>query len=128
MVSRCFDLDLELNDVVAFFLTAYLEKNEVVFMEQPESSDDKSGRICRLRKSMYGLPQTAYHAQQKLMKAFKADNLLQCVSDRAVGLFCTAGSPSTEPVESDLCSNMGGAGSPFSLPANQGGGASCGNV
>ena len=83
-IAAHFDLDLELNDVVAFFLTAYLEAGENIFMEQEPRVDDKSGRICKLVKSMYGLPQAAFHAQQKLMLALARDGLMQTVSDRAV--------------------------------------------
>jgi hypothetical protein len=101
-IACYFDLELELNDVVAFFLTAYLEENEVVFMEQPESSDDGSGRICQLLRSMYGLPQAAYHAQRKLMLAFKADKLDQCVSDRAVVVLAKA--EDSAPHAAAICS------------------------
>jgi hypothetical protein len=53
-------------------------------MEQDPRTDDGSGRICRLIKSMYGLPQAAYHAQRMLMNSLKADGIEQTVTDRAV--------------------------------------------
>ena len=83
-VACYFDLDLTLKDIVAYFLAAYLEAGEDIFMEQEPRTDDGTGRLCKLIKSMYGLPQAAYHAQRKLMAALAKDGLHQTVSDRAV--------------------------------------------
>ena len=71
-VACYFDLDLTLKDIVAYFLAAYLEAGEDIFMEQEPRTDDGTGRLCKLIKSMYGLPQAAYHAQRKLMAALQA--------------------------------------------------------
>lgn len=40
-------------DVRVAFLNGKLK--EPVYMEQPEGFDDGSGRVCRLKKALYGL-------------------------------------------------------------------------
>ena len=79
-----FDWELELNDVEAFFLAAWLEEGEEIFMHQAARYSDGSGRICKVQKSMYGLPQAAYHAQQKQIKNFALDGIKPTMSDMAI--------------------------------------------
>jgi hypothetical protein len=82
-----FDLEIELNDVKAFFLTASLEPGEEICMEQPEMfHNGNHEQICKLVKAMYGLPQASHHAQQKMIDNFKRDSIIQTKSDRAVFL------------------------------------------
>ncbi len=50
------NLHLHQMDVETAFLNGCLE--EEVYMVQPEGFDDRSGRVCRLRKSLYGLKQS----------------------------------------------------------------------
>jgi Reverse transcriptase (RNA-dependent DNA polymerase) len=44
-------------DVSTAFLNASLDDDTVIFMRQPAGFDDGSGRVCRLKKSLYGLKQ-----------------------------------------------------------------------
>ena len=75
-IAAFFDLEISLSDVVAFFLTSFLEKGEKIFMEQDEDDNDGTDRVCELKKSCYGLPQAAYHSQQKLIKNFEEDSIM----------------------------------------------------
>lgn len=83
-IAAHFDLEVEIDDVVAFFLTAHLGLGEKIFMEQCEINDDGTGRICQVLKCIYGLPQAAYHAKKKLMDNFAEGGFKQCMSDSAV--------------------------------------------
>jgi hypothetical protein len=69
-----YDLDIVLFDIKTFFL--YGELEDEVYMEQEPSwvDPDKpaSDWICRLNKSMYGLPQ-ASHCAQKILKTTLTD-------------------------------------------------------
>ena len=79
-----YDLEMDLNDITAFFLTADLEDGEEIYMEQPARYDDGSGRICKLQRSMYGLPQASYHSQKKLNGIFLKDGFRQAKNDRTI--------------------------------------------
>ena len=58
------DLDLVHWDIVAAFLNGDLK--EEVYMRQPMGFEDGSGRVCHLKKSIYGLCQSARAFYQKL--------------------------------------------------------------
>jgi hypothetical protein len=45
------------DDVTGAFLNSYI--TEVIYMQQPQGFDDRSGRVCRLVRSLYGLCQAA---------------------------------------------------------------------
>lgn len=70
------DLEISLFDVKTFFL--YGELKDLVFMEQPPEWVDEqypaSDWICRLNKSMYGLPQAPHCSQLKLNKTLTHDD------------------------------------------------------
>lgn len=48
------DLECQQYDIVTAFLHAHAE-GDPVYVVQPEGFDDGSGRVCRLRKALYGL-------------------------------------------------------------------------
>ena len=74
-----FDYDIVLFDIATFFL--YGELTDEVYMEQQPDwatpDKPKEDYVCRLNKSMYGLPQAPHCAQQELKKALTADNQFQ---------------------------------------------------
>ena len=56
-IAAQYDLDLHQMDVVSAFLNGKIEHE--IYIQQPEGFDDKSGRICRLHKAIYGLKQAS---------------------------------------------------------------------
>ena len=68
-IANHFGLLLTLIDIKTFFL--YGNLTDEVFMEQPPEWEDSaypaSDWVCRLLKSMYGLPQAPHRAQVKLI-------------------------------------------------------------
>ena len=75
-IAVMFDLEISLIDLKTFFL--YGELNDLVYMEQPPEWVDPRYPafmyVCRLLRSMYGLPQAPHCAQQKLKRNLTADN------------------------------------------------------
>lgn len=69
-------------DVVGAYLNSPL--NEVVYMLQPEGFDDGTGRVCRLKLSLYGLRQSAHNWNKTLDAAFKDLGFTRLISDQCV--------------------------------------------
>ena len=74
-IAVMFDLEIALFDIKTFFLYGHLD--DVVHMEQPPEWEDPrypaTDYVCRLLRSMYGLPQAPHCAQQKLKTTLLAD-------------------------------------------------------
>ncbi|GJP41042.1 hypothetical protein CLOM_g687 [Closterium sp. NIES-68] len=51
-------------DIVTAFLNGIIL--EEVYMKQPEGLDDGSGRVCRLKKAIYGLKQRLLDKEVRL--------------------------------------------------------------
>lgn len=58
------NLDVEQMDAVTAFLQGDIE--EEIYMKQPECFDDQSGRVCLLKKAVYGLKQASRQWNIKL--------------------------------------------------------------
>jgi hypothetical protein len=71
-------------DVVAAYLNSPLE--ETVYMQQPEGYDDGTGRVCRLKLSLYGLRQSGHNWNRTLDSAFKELGFTRLISDQCVYL------------------------------------------
>lgn len=82
-LAAYYKMPLSLDDIIAFFLVPNLEPGECIYMEQPERYSDGTDRLCKLLKSMYGLPQASNHAQRKLIKSFLKRGYKQLVNDQA---------------------------------------------
>jgi hypothetical protein len=82
------NLDIYLWDIKTFFLYGELPDSEVVYMEQApgweEPGKPTEEWICRLNKSMYGLPQAGHHAQQKLKRTLGEGGFKPTASDDCV--------------------------------------------
>ncbi|OWZ05487.1 Gag-pol Polyprotein [Phytophthora megakarya] len=69
------------------FVTAFLngELNDVdIYMEQPEGYEDGTDRVCRLRKSLYGLKQASKVWNDTLHKILVEIRFVQCTHDAGV--------------------------------------------
>ena len=107
-----YDFDTMLDDFVAYFLTAELEEGEDIFMEQPERFDDGSGRVCKLIKSLYGLPQAHYHSNKRMVETMKSKGVMPTKSDPAVFIVKNPGKMASAlmSVHVDDCLGAGTAG------------------
>ena len=57
VISALLDLEIEHWDVVAAFLNGIIDHE--IYIKQPQGFEDGSARVCRLKKAIYGLPQSA---------------------------------------------------------------------
>lgn len=80
-----YDLAIYQMDAVTAYLNGDL--NERIYMSQPIGYDDNSGRVCRLRKSIYGLKQSGRAWNEKLNRVLidiglKRGDVDQCIYHR----------------------------------------------
>lgn len=75
-------LKLKQFDIKTAFLNGVLE--ELIYMSQPVGYDDKSGRVCKLNKSLYGLKQSSRCWNQKFTEFLLRFNLTQSTADPCV--------------------------------------------
>lgn len=57
---------------------------EEIYIQQPELFDDKSGQVCRLKKSIYGLKQSGRMWNQKLDTKLRSFGLKKSSCDPCV--------------------------------------------
>ena len=76
------DLEMVQCDVVTAFL--YGDLAEDIYLRQPEGYDDKSGRVCKLRHSLYGLRQAPLQWNKKISGVLQQLNLKPCSGDPCV--------------------------------------------
>ena len=58
------DMEIHQMDVTTAFLLGDLE--EEIYLEQPEGFDDGTGRVCKMKRAMYGLKQSGRQWNRKL--------------------------------------------------------------
>lgn len=85
-----FNLKIEQMDAITAFLQGDLE--ETIYMRQPDFFDDKTGRVCKLKRSIYGLKQASRQWNIKLSKALIACGFKQCETDSCIYIRCNKGS------------------------------------
>jgi len=73
------NLHLKQFDVKTAFL--YSNLDEEIYVRQPEGYDDNSGRVWKLRRSLYGLKQSPRCWNQKLMKNMLEQGFVQSTAD-----------------------------------------------
>lgn len=83
------DLEIALLDVKTFFLYGKLKPEYAVYMEQPPEWVDEQWPadewVCKLERSMYGLPQAPHRAQVELRETLLADpHFTQSTADDCV--------------------------------------------
>lgn len=69
-------------DVKTAFLYGDIE--ETIHMQQPEGYDDGTGRVCRLKRSLYGLKQSSRCWNQRFTELLKKFNLRATAADPCV--------------------------------------------
>lgn len=67
-------------------ITAYLQGDldESIYTQQPDGFDDGTGRVCHLRKAMYGLKQSGRQWNKCLDAALRSFDLIKSKSDPCV--------------------------------------------
>lgn len=77
-----FGLQIDQMDVITAFLHGDIE--ETIFMEQPESFNDGTGRVCRLKKAIYGLKQASRQWNIKLNDVLEKAGYKRCQKDTCI--------------------------------------------
>ena len=98
------DLDILLFDIKTFFL--YGDLSIPVYMEQPDGWDTpefpREDYICKLKKSLYGLPQASHCAQKKLNETLTGrDEFKSLASDDCV--YVAAAQPTDTQLMTPQC-------------------------
>lgn len=68
-------------DVFTAFLYGKLNQNEEIYIQQPEGFEDDSGRVCKLKRSLYGLKQAARCWHEHIVKFFDRLKFKQSTAD-----------------------------------------------
>lgn len=76
------DLNLSQMDAVSAFLNGPLEED--IYMEQPPIFDDKTGRVCKLKRSIYGLKQSSRNWNQLLNQTLIDFGLKRTTSEQCI--------------------------------------------
>lgn len=82
-MSAKFNLIIQQMDAVTAFLQG--ELTEEIYMRQPEGFDDDSGKVCRLKRALYGLKQSSRVWNDKLNDVlvkklrFERSSIDQCI-------------------------------------------------
>lgn len=74
-ISACENLNLTQFDVKTAFLNGDL--SEEIYMQQPQGFENGTDKVCKLRKSLYGLKQASRCWNQKFTEVLKGFNLSQ---------------------------------------------------
>ena len=83
-IANQLDLDIHQMDVKSAFLNG--ELNEDIYMKQPEGFVDETNpsKVCRLKKSLYGLKQSARCWNQVIDRYLKSSGYIQSDADSCI--------------------------------------------
>ena len=81
-----FDLDMHKMDVSTAYLNSYIDKDEEAYMIQPDGykQPGKEDFVCKLIRSIYGLPQSARNWYKKIYDDFIKLGFKQSYQDPCV--------------------------------------------
>jgi hypothetical protein len=86
-LSARLNLELHQIDIKGAYLNGTLTDDEVIYMRQPPGfeSQDHPRKVCRLRKTLYGLKQSGRRWYQRLVEILVDElSFIQCAVDQAV--------------------------------------------
>lgn len=69
-------------DAITAFLQGDLD--EEIYLEQPDGFKDKTGRVCKLNRAIYGLKQAGRQWSSKLNEKLEGFGLIKCVQDPCI--------------------------------------------
>lgn len=81
-VASCERMQIKQFDVKTAFLYGDIE--ETIHMQQPEENDDASGKVCKLKRSLYGLRQSSRCWNRRFTDFLKRLNLKATSADSCV--------------------------------------------
>jgi len=86
-LAACLDLEIHQIDIKGAYLNGKLTNDKVIFMHQPPGFESSTHpqKVCRLRRTLYGLKQSGWQWYQRLVEIL-VDKLgfTQCTVDQAV--------------------------------------------
>ncbi|PPQ85111.1 hypothetical protein CVT26_005400 [Gymnopilus dilepis] len=85
-IAAAEDMEVHQIDIKGAYLNRVLTSDEVIFVRQPpgyELSESK-GKVCRLRKTLYGLKQSGRRWYQRLVEIMEKLGFKRCEVDQAV--------------------------------------------
>ena len=81
-IASKLDLELHQMDVTTAFLNGHL--TEEIYMKQPPGYEKEPGKVCRLKRSLYGLKQAARMWNIEMDGYLKLAGYKQCKTDPCV--------------------------------------------
>lgn len=81
-IATEYNLDLHHIDVSTAFLYGDLE--EEIYMEQPAGFENENNKVCKLKKSIYGLKQSGHQWNKKLDSKLRQIGLINSNYDRCI--------------------------------------------
>ena len=81
-IATQYDMDIDQMDVVTAFLQSDLE--EEIYMKYPDGFQNPGNKVCKLKKSLYGLKQASRVWNRKLDQVLKSMELKQSKTDPCI--------------------------------------------
>jgi hypothetical protein len=80
------DMELHQIDIKGAYLNGELTEREMIYMSQPPGYPalNSANKVCRLRKTLYGLKQSGRHWYQKLVNIMHQLGFTRCDVDQAM--------------------------------------------
>ncbi|PPQ83602.1 hypothetical protein CVT26_001384 [Gymnopilus dilepis] len=85
-IAAAENLEIHQIDIKGAYLNGVLTSDEVIYMRQPPGYElpNSQGKVCRLRKTLYGLKQSGRRWYQRLVEIMEKLGFKRCEVDQAV--------------------------------------------